>query len=314
MAKHSHINGAIGMIGYMPRTRQCIFRIPRVNIASYIVDGVTIKGNHQNSQMHISRRFSHHSAQKGKYYTNRFYMKKCSSCSSWNNLVVTQCVHCLTPLGDSDIRLRTIDPLCRTANARKGEAFIEHENYVILERCFDFTIMLYPQPSAAIHISAVPNGTFYDIKNFRKTHLTMIKKMKERCDMLMKHIIAGRAGPEYLQNDDLVKHLRELTKEARVNQQKITTSDIVQHAVYGFNYPNRYSHVGMHGMLPPFKSYSVFQSPFFYPLSKVISDLHNLSQVKPYTPEEAKELYNHDIIMEDIVDLDKTFRAQYGLE
>ncbi|GFE53250.1 hypothetical protein BaOVIS_006540 [Babesia ovis] len=254
-------------------------------------------------QICISKRYSHHSAQQGKYYTNRFYMKKCSTCSAWNNLVVTQCVHCLTQLGDGDIRLRTVDPLCRMANARKNETDMEDNSYVILDRCFDFTIMLHPQPSAAIHISAVPNGTFYDIKNFRKNHIPMITKMKARCDAILADVITGRSGPEFVKNSPEVTHIRELVQRGSKGNEKIKLKDILSQTVCGFNYPNSFSHVGMHVMLPPIKCFSVFQSPFFYPLSKV----------KSYTTEEATQLYNHDIIMEDIVDLDATFRSKYDL-
>ncbi|ORM41935.1 uncharacterized protein BXIN_0480 [Babesia sp. Xinjiang] len=261
----------------------------------------------------VCKRFSHHSAQRGKYYTNKFYMKKCSVCSSWNNLVVTQCVHCLTQLGDSDIRLRTVDPLCLTANARKQETESSTMDYVILHRCFDFTIMIQPHPSAAIHLSAVPNGTFYDIKNFRKTHIPMITKMKTRCDAILRHILTGNAGPDFLKNSVDVTHLRGLTQGENNVGTKSNVNDIISHAIYGFNYPHSFSHVGMHVILPPIKCFSIFKSPFFYPLSKVLSDLEHLSQVKPYTTDEATQLYENDIIMEDIVDIDTTFRSKYGL-
>ncbi|CDR96954.1 hypothetical protein, conserved [Babesia bigemina] len=260
----------------------------------------------------FDKRFSHHSAQRGKYYTNRFYMKKCKACALWNNLSVMQCVHCLTALGDEDIRLRVVDPLCRTANSRRGETENGTVEYVMLHRCFDFTIMVHPQPSAAIHLSAVPNGTFYDIKNFRKTHVPMITKMKSRCDAIIHDVITGHAGPDYLKNSVSVNHLRGIIQAPQRGSKRRKVSDIVSEAIYGFNYPNNFSHVGMHAIVPPIKCFNLFKSPFFYPLSKVLSDLEHLSQVKAYTADEAKQLYEKDIIMEEIVDIDATFRAQYG--
>ncbi|KAK1933218.1 hypothetical protein X943_002755 [Babesia divergens] len=260
---------------------------------------------------HIDKRLSHHSAERGKYYTNRLYMKKCAVCSSWNNLAVMQCTHCLAGLGDDSIRLRTVDPLCRTANSRKNDAEAGMVDYIALYRCFDFAIILHPQPAAPIHLTAVPNGTFYDIKNFRKNHVSMLNKMKLRCDSILRDIISGTLVPDFLKNE----HVARLQEEARKESGKVsgtTVTDMVSHTIYGFNYPSSFSHVEMHAVLPPVRSFNIFKSPFFYPLSKILSDLEHLSQVKSYTPDEARQLYEQDIILDDIMDIDRTFRKTYN--
>ncbi|GBE59024.1 hypothetical protein, conserved [Babesia ovata] len=137
--------------------------------------------------------------------------------------------------------------------------------------------------------------------------------MKSRCDAIIRDIITGNSGPDFLKNSTPVAHLRGIIETPQGDSKKRSASDIVSEAIYGFNYPNNFSHVGMHAVVPPIKCFNLFKSPFFYPLSKVLSDLEHLSQVKTYTADEAKQLYEKDIIMEDILDIDATFRVQYGL-
>lgn len=258
-------------------------------------------------------RSSYHSAQQGKYYTNRFYMKKCRGCAASNNLSVTHCTHCMSHLGDDTIRLRTVDPLCKTANARKVEVDVKELEYIVLYRCFDFSVMLHPQPVSALHLTAVPNGTFYDIKNLRKNHIPMLNKMKAQCESILRDIFTETNVPFFLSNSEHVVHLQKHVKGTRGTSKTSTVNTILEYAIYGFNYPSSYSHVEMHVVVPPVRSCSIFKSPFFYPLTKVLSDLDHLSQVKSYTPEEAKQLYEKDIILEDIMDIDRSFREAYNL-
>ncbi|GIX60706.1 pv1h14035_P related protein [Babesia caballi] len=137
--------------------------------------------------------------------------------------------------------------------------------------------------------------------------------MRAQCEAAMRGIVAGTAWPDFLRNSQCVSHLRQLTEGGNGGQKKLSVNDIVAQAIYGFNYPNSFCHVGMHALLPPIRCFTVFKSPFFYPLSKVLSDLEHLAQVKTYTADEARQLYEKDIIMDDIVEIDAAFRAQCGL-
>ncbi|XP_952351.1 uncharacterized protein TA12785 [Theileria annulata] len=224
-------------------------------------------------------RFLHHSSAQSRFYTNRFYVKKCGSCKSLNSLSSVNCISCSNTLTDHDIRLRNIDHICEATNSRKWQNPHDFTVY----RCFDFTVMFNRTPCSFIHLSAFPNGTFYDIKNFRKAHLPLISKMNEKCIGIFRDIIGGKINLPLPQNK-FSEHFK-----AQISG-KSHTEYVLKSAIFGFNYPNTNSHVDMHAILPPIESFNIFKSPFYYPLDKVISDLRIFGHVRQYSPAQIRKM------------------------
>ncbi|SIO73768.1 conserved Plasmodium protein, unknown function [Babesia microti strain RI] len=195
------------------------------------------------------KRLIHHSSTFGKYFNNRCYRKSCSKCGALNILKVLNCTICDSPLTDSDIRISPVDPLKILSNTK------DPPNKIF--SCFDYIITIYIQPIADIHLSAIPRGTFYDIMNFRPSHIQLIKSMQIKCESIL-------------------KKLTDINRED---------------AIYGFNYPNPFSHVAMHCIVPPVKNNNLLKPPYYYPLNKVLNDLEHKGRVIPYTPKEVQHLY-----------------------
>nr|PVC51131.1 hypothetical protein MACL_00001741 [Theileria orientalis] len=264
----------------------------------------------------VGARHLHHSATHGKFYTNRFYVKKCSECQSLNSLALISCFNCSNTLSDADIRFRSLDHICEVSNWRKStrgpgnvnaiasgtganvatgshsvasDCGRENElNTPVLYRCFDFTIMLNRNPSAFIHLSAFPNGTFYDIKNFRKSHVELLNRIADRCVLVLNDIVSGKVCVPSVDGLTLGK-LRALVGEGASDRSK-SWKELLKSVVWGFNYPNAHCHVDMHALLPPISAFSLFKAPFFYPLEKVLGDLRNFGRVRHYSPAQIRQM------------------------
>ncbi|KAK2196626.1 HIT-like superfamily [Babesia duncani] len=227
-------------------------------------------------------------------------MKKCPHCGASNSLGVIKCSKCMEPLTDANIRLRTLDPLCKGANHRKSDNL--HQKNIIY-RCFDYTILEHPQKCAFVHLSAIPNGTFYDIKNFRKSHIPMLLKMKAKCQAIClnmlktiiakEKIVAGNCNLNITDDAETLSKLKELSCKIAL----------------GFNYPNAFTHVNMHVILPPIYNFGIFKSPNYYPLQKVLQDLEVFSRVRSYTTLELKKLLETDSHLMEIEKLHDSTRA-----
>ncbi|BAM40097.1 conserved hypothetical protein [Theileria orientalis strain Shintoku] len=236
----------------------------------------------------VGARHLHHSATHGKFYTNRFYVKKCSECQSLNSLALISCFNCSNTLSDADIRFRSLDHICEVSNWRKSTRGPGNLNTPVLYRCFDFTIMLNRNPSAFIHLSAFPNGTFYDIKNFRKSHVELLNRIADRCVLVLNDIVSGKVCVPSVDGLTLGK-LRALVGEGASDRSK-SWKELLKSVVWGFNYPNAHCHVDMHALLPPISAFSLFKAPFFYPLEKVLGDLRNFGRVRHYSPAQIRQM------------------------
>ncbi|AFZ79259.1 hypothetical protein BEWA_021060 [Theileria equi strain WA] len=255
-----------------------------------------------NSIFYIRRNFLHHSPNSGRYFTNRLYMKKCSSCTSWNHLSAIHCSKCSHKLTDDDIRLRTIDPIYEISNVQKSSIVKEQYSSKVLYRCFDFTIMYHPQPSGLIHLSATPNGTFYDIKNFRRAHIPLISKMKQTCINVFKEIITETPVSE---GDTHLSRIKSFIKDDNKEKHWNFVSSLL---IFGFNYPSNFVHVVMHAILPPIHTFNMFKCPYYYPLETVLADLESYGRVHSFTPAFMRKLNENDTIFKDIVTTNDTFK------
>ncbi|UKK02118.1 hypothetical protein MACK_001473 [Theileria orientalis] len=283
--------------------------------------------------MLVCARHLHHSPTYGKFYTNRFYVKKCSKCQSLNSLTLISCFNCSNTLSDSDIRFRNLDHICEVSNSRKNIRALNNLNSIssgigtntasvandvnasgdesglntsVLYRCFDFTIMLNRNPSAFIHLSAFPNGTFYDIKNFRKSHIELINKIAERCLVVLSDIVNGKVHVPSIDRVTLGK-LEAISSEGGNDKSK-SLKEVLKNVIWGFNYPNTHCHVDMHALLPPIATFNQFKAPFFYPLEKVLGDLKNFGRVRHYSPSQIRQMNEFDEVMEGVKESDKKMR------
>ncbi|UKJ90347.1 hypothetical protein MACJ_001279 [Theileria orientalis] len=281
----------------------------------------------------VGTRHLHHSSTYGKFYTNRFYVKKCSRCHSLNSLTLISCFNCSNALSDSDIRFRNLDHICEVSNSRKnmrgpnnvnaissgigidaasgandvsGSGLENGVNTSVLYRCFDFTIMLNRNPSAFIHLSAFPNGTFYDIKNFRKSHIELINKIADRCTLVLSDVVNGKVDVPGIDRVILGK-LKAVISEGAKDKSK-SLKEVFKNVVWGFNYPNTHCHVDMHALLPPIVSFNLFKTPFFYPLEKVLGDLKNFGRVRHYSPSQIRQMNEFDEVMEGVKASDMKMR------
>eukprot|EP00375_Theileria_parva_P002255 XP_764933.1 hypothetical protein [Theileria parva strain Muguga] len=143
--------------------------------------------------------------------------------------------------------------------------------------------MINRSPCSFIHLSAFPNGTFYDIKNFRKSHVPLLNKMNEKCIGIFRDIITGKIV-HLVPNTKFSDHFKSQMSN------KSDTDFVLKSAIFGFNYPNTNSHVDMHAILPPIESFNIFKSPFYYPLDKVISDLRIFGHVRQYSPAQIRKM------------------------
>ncbi|CDJ57504.1 Pv1h14035_P, related, related [Eimeria maxima] len=60
--------------------------------------------------------------------------------------------------------------------------------------------------------------------------------------------------------------------------------ELLQMAIYGFNYPAEYRQVCMHAIIPPLFNLSLFNFPFFYSFYKTIKDIQTCGSVQVFSP------------------------------
>lgn len=288
----------------------------------------------------------HHSSETHRFYTNRYHKKECRRCGRPNIVPVTRCGYCDLPLTDSDVRLVGRDLLrdlvsARTpghsqahgASERKAsldQPTASHETLCgqgslpsitsqfkpgaveELYRCYDFVVIRHPFPVAGVHLSAIPKGTVYDIKQLRRAHIPLLQRMQQQTAVfaaeLVNELVATRgmgadAARSYglLRSDNLPPvgasssseeanvevHVRNAAlPEAPRPHTSVTRSrakELLSSSVFfGFSYPCGFGQVNMHGIAPPIMNYNMFVAPFFYPLKKVLQDLQEFGSVQPF--------------------------------
>lgn len=308
----------------------------------------------------VQQKYMHHSAQLQRFYTNRYHKKECPRCSRPNIVPVRRCGYCDLLLTDLDIRLVGRDVFrelvaSRTPNHTQGNGSVsvvrdqELRNHgasvavpgqhatdreggakafsgprtvsAEIHRCFDFLVIAHPYPISALHLSAIPKGTMYDIKQLRRAHIPLLKQMQQRVVQLAPELIdeisqikgspansvwtADRAVTESAaavqlagegtaplstgENTTLSKTSGSISPPGDVRIQKgckLAKSQakklMEQSIIFGFTYPCGFLQLNMHAIVPPIKNFNILEAPYFYPLKKVLQDLQNFGAVQPF--------------------------------
>eukprot|EP00070_Physeter_catodon_P036330 XP_028343224.1 uncharacterized protein LOC114485632 [Physeter catodon] len=80
----------------------------------------------------------------------------------------------------------------KTRNAECMSPFvpmIQQSSIIEYYRSFDFLIMRYPFPVAAVHLSAVVKGTVYDVKQLRPSHVPLLQQMQRQTAAVVEDIL-----------------------------------------------------------------------------------------------------------------------------
>ncbi|EPT27959.1 hypothetical protein TGPRC2_289640 [Toxoplasma gondii TgCatPRC2] len=339
----------------------------------------------------VQQKCMHHSSQLQRFYTNRYYKKECPRCSRPNIVPVRRCGYCDLLLTDLDIRLvgrdvfrelvasRTPNHTQRNdltslvrdqelgdygasvivsrqlattgeggAKAASGSRNVPAE----IHRCFDFLVATHPYPISALHLSAIPKGTMYDIKQLRRAHIPLLKRMQQCVTPLAVELIDGmcqgrgsctnrmwtadrkvtdsaaaqsQAGeavaPLKAGGDDMSQSVNSISpdKDSRIQKGRKSTNSqakelMEQSVIFGFTYPCGFLQLNMHAIVPPIRTFNIFEAPYFYPLKKVLQDLQNFGAVQPYEQHRGSGRFGCDAILKEVREVDAAVRRalQYG--
>lgn len=267
---------------------------------------------------------SYHSSQLHRFFANRYHKKVCPKCSRPNILPSMKCAFCCFLLNDGHIHpvgrdfLRELvlqrksnhdqtSELCRrisewmhrkhTPTFNPPLALLEglprvcrevkgnQESGVEFVRCFDYIVVGYPFPVSFLHLVAVPKGSFYDIRQLRRVHTTLLKSMADKLKQLSGILLRALVVRRHQDTADISRLTLEEFNSSEGTKSKLATEElelIKRSLILGFNYPSEYGQLCMHAVVPPIRNPGLFESPFFYPLKKVIRDLEHRGSVQPH--------------------------------
>ncbi|KAL8427587.1 hypothetical protein Efla_005762 [Eimeria flavescens] len=173
-------------------------------------------------------------------------------------------------------------------------------------RSFDFVVFAFPFPASLLHLAAAPKASMYDLRQLRRSHVQLLKRMQEKLRCLLNLLIECWAycappGPHSLppQKEEEEEEARsertsrcsegeqQPLEDGTPDQQTSLGSACMQLrrlAAFGFNYPSEYSQLCLHAVAPPIKNFGIFEPPCFYSLSKVLSDLQRCGSVQTFSP------------------------------
>lgn len=157
--------------------------------------------------------------------------------------------------------------------------------FIELFRSFSFIVAVYPFPIGMIHLVSIPKASVYDIKQLRRSHIPLLKNMKERTKTLARLMLEFvllpiHENPSFMKSKKLKSNAseteagREETTEMACDETKYNLhQQIKEQTIFGFNYPSEYGQLCMHAIIPPIYNFSLFEAPYFYPLNKILKEL-----------------------------------------
>lgn len=171
---------------------------------------------------------------------------------------------------------------------------------VELFRSFDFVVATYPFPASIVHLASIPKTSMYDVRQLRRSHIPLLKSMENKLDTLAS-LLVDLVVPISLERPPNA-HRRKLLSTCGIGagssqeannpgegpESSLSVAEIRQQlrsmVVFGINYPSEYCQLCLHAIIPPIGNFGIFEAPYFYPLSNVLSDLERCGSAQVVAP------------------------------